>query len=492
MNQAEQDATRQIFLRLVQIVDSDSGSRAVSRKAYRSEFQGETIETTLQKFVNENMVISGYEYSNQEKILVGSLSDVKKNATFEIAHEIILSSWDELKKWLEEAKDAIIFKNLLADDVHRWQSALAQAASEDSGELDRAKDELLKGSRLDRAIELRQNNAFALLGGLTDLETQFIDASMEWQRLQRRRQAELETAKERNQLLTEANQKANKIIRRGIISLAVIVPIAIGASLLASHAFNRLAFARRASELEQKGVSSLEQIDFSEIDALLTAIQNGQALQDLAGENTRMGAYPAYSPIVALDVILNRIREKNRFPANQGEIKATAFSPDGKRIATGGKDGTIQLWSLAGEKLTQFQAHEGGPLASINSVSFSPDGKYITSASEDGTARLWTASGAPVVTLTGHKGEVESVSFSPNNQTIATAGNSGEVLLWNVTGNKLRQLKGHQGTVLKVTFSPDGQTLATAATDGTIRVWNASGTQRAEWKGHGGEPVHFG
>nr|RNJ71246.1 MAG: hypothetical protein EDM05_01160 [Leptolyngbya sp. IPPAS B-1204] len=490
LNQTEQDATRQIFLRLVQIVDTDSGSRAVSRKAYRSEFQGETIETTLQKFVNENMVVSGYEYSSQDKILVSSLSDVKKNAIFEIAHEIILSSWDELRKWLEEAKDAIIFKNLLADDVHRWQSALAQVTSEDSEKLDRAKDELLKGSRLDRAIELRQNNAFVLLGGLTDLENQFIDTSVEWQRFQRRRQAELETEKERNQLLTEANQKANKIIRRGMISLAVIVPVAIGASLLASHALNRLAFARTASELEQKGVSSLEQIDFSEIDALLTAIQTGQALQDLAGENTRMGTYPAYSPIVALDVILNKIREKNRFPANQGEIKATAFSRDGKRIATGGKDGTIQLWSLAGERLTQFQAHEGGPLASINSVSFSPDGKYIASASEDGTARLWTDSGAPVVTLTGHQGEIESVSFGSDNQTIATAGNSGEVFLWTIAGNKLRQLKGHQGTVLKVTFSPDGQKLATAATDGTIRVWNASGTQLAEWKGHGGEPVY--
>ena len=490
LSQDEQAATRQIFLRLVQIVDTDSGSRAVSRKAYRSEFQGEIIETTLRKFVNENMIVSGYEYSGKDKVLIGSSINTARNATFEIAHEIILSSWDALKKWLQEAKDAIIFKNLLADDVHRWYSALNQGNPNDSKESDRAKDELLKGSRLDRAIELRQSNSFELLGGLTDLENQFIDASLEWLYLQRRRKVELETEKERNELLTTANQKAKRVIRRGMITLAVIIPVSIGASLVAFQAFRDFSVARTGTKLEQAGVSALRQMRSGEIDALLSALHAAYGLQNLVDENTPLEKYPAVSPILALQKIVDSIHEKNRFDTGQGEIKATAFNRAGNRIITAGRDGTIQIWRPSGEKIYQFKAHAGGLLASINSASFSPDDQHIATASSDGTAKIWSVSGKLLTNLEGHQGAVNYVAFSPDGASVATAGSDGEVLLWDISGNKLFQLDRHQGNVLEVVFSPDGEKLATASSDGQIRVWNTSGDQLSQWEGHGSKPVY--
>ncbi|PSR17811.1 hypothetical protein C8255_10665 [filamentous cyanobacterium CCP3] len=496
LNQQEKDATRQIFLRLVQIVNTDSGSRAVSRKAYRSEFQGEAIESTLEKFVDENMVVSSYDYSTQGTVLVGGFSSINKNATYEIAHEILLSSWDTLKIWLEEAKDAIIFKNLLADDVRRWQEAKRKSASEEPENIDRAKEELLKGSRLDRAIQLRTSKAFAPLGGLTDLEHEFIDASLEWQTLQRRRQAELEIEKERNQLLTAANQKAKRIIRNGMIFLAVAIPSALAVSLYGAHAFRRQSI---LSRIEQNGISLIKQVEqgVSEIDALIAALQNVKAGQDLVGHNTELGDYPFYSPTVALYTILNGIHEKNRFPVQQGEIKAAAFSPEGSRIATGGRDGTIQLWSLSGEKVHEFQAHEGGPLASVSAVSFSPNGQYIATASTDSTARLWTNTGQPVTTFSGHSGEVESISFSPDGTLIVSAGNYGEVFIWDISGRQTGQLNGHKGAVFQAQFSPVreaspeglGQRLVTTGADGTIRVWNGAGQQQIAWSGHGGKQI---
>lgn len=490
LSKHEQDATRQIFLRLVQVMNTEYGSRAVSRKAYRSEFEGEIIEATLQKFVNENVVVSGYEYSSRDSVLVGGFSKVKKNATFEIAHEIVLSSWDALKEWLEEAKDAIIFKNLLSDDVNRWKSILNQAPAGAAIDSDIAKDELLKGARLDRAVDLRQNNAFALLGGLTVSENQFIDTSVEWQVFQRRRKADLDTAKERNQLLDEANQKAKKIIQRGVISLVIIIPIALGSSLVAIQAFKGLSVARTGTKLEQAGVSALRQFRSSEIDSLVSALRAAQELQVLVDNNTSMENYPAVSPMLAIQKITDSIYEKNRFASKQGEVKAVDFSPNGNQIATGGRDGKIQIWRLSGELIMEFQAHEGGVLASINSISFAPDGNHIASASEDGTARLWTVSGKKVATLSRHQGEVESIDFSSDGQTIATAGSNGEVFIWDISGNQAGQLIGHQGKVLKVSFSPDSQRIATASTDGTIRIWNSSGTQLSQWSGHGGEYVY--
>ncbi|KAG6326569.1 hypothetical protein ID866_12520, partial [Astraeus odoratus] len=66
-----------------------------------------------------------------------------------------------------------------------------------------------------------------------------------------------------------------------------------------------------------------------------------------------------------------------------------AFSPDGKRIASGSLDNTICLWDAeTGSQLgSPLQGHTGG----VNSVAFSPDGKRIVSGSDDNTICLLDA-----------------------------------------------------------------------------------------------------
>ena len=488
LNQEEQEATRQIFLRLVQIEKSDLGSRAVSKKAHRSDFQGDSVESTLRKFVDESMIVSDYDYSQQGSFLEGEMANLPKSAIFEIAHEIILSSWSKLKQWLEEAEDSIIFKNLLADDIARWQSALMKTSVDEEEKIEIVNEELLKGSRLDRAVQLREKDAFSLLGGLTDLENAFIDKSVAWQTFQRKRQADLETAQERNHLLSKANKQANKTIKGSLAVLAVVIPVAIGTSWAADRAVKRASIAAKGVKLEQAGVSAIKQFRSGEIDALLSALYAGQELKSLIESQTSMSDYPAISPVLALQTISDSIREQNRLAVDQAEIRAADISPDSQYVATGGADGTIQISKLSGEKINEFQAHEGD-FRNIYSISFSPNGRYIVSASRDKSAKVWTTSGQEVTAFTKHTGELLSVDFSRNENNLVSASSTGEVIVWNSSGQQLTQLNGHQGRVNKVTFGPDGERLATAGSDGTIRVWQLSGKVLSQWKGHQGRPV---
>jgi WD40 repeat protein len=168
------------------------------------------------------------------------------------------------------------------------------------------------------------------------------------------------------------------------------------------------------------------------------------------------------------------------------------LSPDGKRLAFGkGIWDDAKKAYVAGEvKVCDAQTGRElltckGHTAPVTSVAFSPDGKRLASGSQDKTVKVWDAQTAQeLLTCKEHTNPVLSVVFSPDGKRLAGAGGErrgpGEVKVWDAqTG---QELLSFEGGARSVAFSPDGKRLVSGS-----KVWDAeTGRELLTLKGGGG------
>jgi len=184
-------------------------------------------------------------------------------------------------------------------------------------------------------------------------------------------------------------------------------------------------------------------------------------------------------------ITTDNFTEKTVLSSNPGSafLKCFEFSPDGKTMAGAFSHSNdpdrlfIRLWDAnTGKLIRKFPGHTHY----ITALTFTPDSKRILSGGMDDTLRLWDAvTGKEQKTLNGHTGPISAVAISTSGKKALSASWDRSIRLWDLaSGKELQIFRGHTNWVRSAQFSRDGKFMVSTARDGTTRLWNlASGKE---------------
>ncbi len=306
-----------------------------------------------------------------------------------------------------------------------------------------------------------------------------------------------------------ALERRNAFIARiGLVAAFV----AVAASIAYFASFKQI---QRAIRAERQAVAHVELLEMQKVEELF---RRDDSVGALAGLANLIRANPTNR--VAMERLMSALTWRN-LPvpaiepiAPESRLRVAAANPDGREVASGTSDGSLQFWDwTTGAMTAEFRAAaqdvlaldwsadrsllaigtaEGAllhdlvtdqliplPMPSgvrVEIIKLSPDQRWVVTGGSDGSARIWDArTGQPTEAVLNQGSRIHRIVFSPDSRAIATAGLSdGAARIWNTsTAEAITPILRHGNAVHQIAFSPDGRALVTASEDGTARLWRA-------------------
>lgn len=154
---------------------------------------------------------------------------------------------------------------------------------------------------------------------------------------------------------------------------------------------------------------------------------------------------------------------------HQDVVTCLQFSRDGQRLFSGSVDTSLRVWNTA-DGATVSRMDTGAP---VRTLSVLAEGKTLASAGEDRLIHLWNVPEQSSWRMARAPADSAVVAIAPNQEWMALAGQAGKISLIDVASGKLlRELDGHQGAVLALAVNAAGDQLASVGSDQTVRLWS--------------------
>jgi WD40 repeat protein len=151
---------------------------------------------------------------------------------------------------------------------------------------------------------------------------------------------------------------------------------------------------------------------------------------------------------------------------------SVSFSQSGELLASGGWEGSINIWRLpGGEPLYRWQAHQD----SVNGVVFTDNDRYVITAGYDGWLDEWALGGTSLRRVKTPS-PITCMAASPRGDRLITGHDDGAVRVWRPQDfSLLDERKLHRGKVKAVAIEATAGRYASSGTDGTVYLWTDNG-----------------
>lgn len=217
--------------------------------------------------------------------------------------------------------------------------------------------------------------------------------------------------------------------------------------------------------------------DTQQNDPFYSFYPSSQNVAFLGNGNKAVAASDWNQTVTIWETDVDRLTHEGRVP--KSGITCAALSDERDLIAVGAEDGTIEIYSadaarsgapfLPQETLT---GHAGG----VTQVAFSEDGGRLVSVGKEGKAVIWeTASGERVSELANEDAAINCAAFFSRNGTALTGGSDGNIREWDLeSGARLREFSPKVGAIHAFGLSDDGGLLFCGGHEPLIASVNTS------------------
>ncbi|MBB5958293.1 WD40 repeat protein [Saccharothrix tamanrassetensis] len=420
LDEAAQQAARELFLRLVGVGDGTDDTR---RRVRRDEL--------LHTSAEPDAVLRALEAFTAQRLLT------RQRDVVEITHEALIRAWPLLRKWLDKDRDGLLVHQRLADAAVGWHR---------NG---RSPDALYRGVVLADAHAAAAKQHIVL----TPLEQDFLAAGR------------------------RARQRGVRRRRKLVAGMAVVSVLALLSAVVAFRSADQAAQQQRyaqdqrlIAESRRLATQAQEFADYNPQASIVLALASWRTRQTPEARGALLGTQMgSFDGVTVLD--------------EGRELTAVAVSKDGDLVALGGQAGRLWLLSAPSRQVIwtdefpdrYVTAVEFGidHTLAVTTVKRLPDGK----PGDGGTVALWPDAKvkAEREEFDPEQGPLFDIAFSDNGALLATAGQQPGVRQWSTaTANPYGEaLQDRDAAAYTVAYRPcDECKELIAGGDGVIRRWD--------------------